>query len=288
MLSSRKLLLRYKRAARHGADEVADERTRDFGGEQHRHLAGRQRARVEARCSAFGGASTHRRGLLQVLGGQCGAVPAIALHVFAVAGDQCAAEGVLGAALATGEPMRVGVHAQARAAADGSAIGVRDPRVAFATGVLASQREVDGAVSIDAPWVPGVEFRPRAIRRQLRHQLALGKSGGRIVFGMARDRAGLFDGGVEAVLVQVGGAGAALALAEIHGDGNAAVAGRLDRLDLAHAHVDVEAVLLGARDLGLAGAARAAALQQLLCGRGQLLQAGCGCRRECCPRSRTR
>src|SRR5262245_3480739 len=57
---------------------------------------------------------------------------------------------------------------------------------------------------------------------------------------MSRDGASLLDGGVEAVLAQVGGAGAALALAEIDGDGDAAVTRGLDGFHLAHAHVDVE------------------------------------------------
>src|SRR5690606_4538010 len=78
-----------------------------------------------------------------------------------------------------------------------------------------------------------------------------------------RDRAGLPDRGRQAFLAQVGGTCAALALAEIDGDRDAAVTGGLDRLDLAHAHVHLQPAVLAAGHLGLAGAGVAAALDKL-------------------------
>src|SRR3546814_2432736 len=69
-------------------------------------------------------------------------------------------------------------------------------------------------------------------------------------------------GRLEAFLAQVRGDGAALALAEVHGDADAAVAGGLDRFHAAHAHADVEAALFRARHLGLGRAAGATALEQ--------------------------
>ena len=119
-----------------------------------------------------------------------------------------------------------------------------------------------------------VEVGKPAIGGQRRHQFRVGEPRGRIVLGEARDRAGLFDGRIQALLAQVRGAGAALALAEIDGDGDTAIAGRFDRLHRAHAHVDVEAVFLAAADLGLARAARAAAVDQLLRDTGQVVQPG--------------
>src|SRR5690606_512921 len=62
----------------------------------------------------------------------------------------------------------------------------------------------------------------------------------------------------------------ALALAEVDSDADAAIAGRFDCLDAAHAHADVEAALLRARHLGLVGTAGAAALEQA---RGDRLEA---------------
>src|SRR5690606_22823051 len=199
-------------------------------------------------------------------------VPAIALHAFAAAGDQRAADGVARAALATEEAVRIGVHPDRSAAADRGAIGIVDPRV-LAAGVLAGQGQRDRAPGVDAPGMPAVEVRARIVR-QSGHQCRVGEAGGGVFLGVARDRASLLDRGLQAVGAQVGGAGAALALAEIHGDGNAAVAGGLDRLDLAHAHVHAEAVLLAAAHLGLVGAARAATAQQVFGDPGQGVQAG--------------
>ena len=133
----------------------------------------------------------------------------------------------------------------------------------------ASARSIARSASIAQGCQPSKSGAARA-----GHQRRIGQARGRIVLGIARDRAGLLDRRVEAVLAQVRGAGAALALAEIDSDGDAAVAGRLDGFHRAHAHVDVETVLLAAADLGLAGAACAAAVQQLLRGAGQVVEAG--------------
>ena len=54
------------------------------------------------------------------------------------------------------------------------------------------------------------------------------------------------------------------ALAEVHGDADAAVARGLHRFHRAHAHVDVEPALLAAAHLGLAGAQRLCTVQQAL------------------------
>jgi hypothetical protein len=97
-----------------------------------------------------------------------------------------------------------------------------------------------------------------------RHQLGVGQARGRIVLGVARDRTGLRHRGREAVFAQVGRAGAALALAEIDGDRDAAVARGLHGFHRTHAHVDVEAVLLRAGDFRLRCAFAATAIEELL------------------------
>jgi hypothetical protein len=246
-------------------------RASGLGREQHRHPPGRDRARLQARGGALGGAAPDRGRCLEVVGRQRGRVPAIALHRIALPRDQRAADGVLGAAIATDEAMRIRVHAERRAAADRSAVGIGDSCIAVAPGGLAGQRQVDGAIGVQRPRMPGVEIGKPA-RRRLRHERCLGQAGGRVVLGMARDRTGLFDGGVQALLAQVGGAGAALALAEVLGHGDAAVTGGLHRLDRAHAHVHAEPALLAAADLGLAGAAFAAKFEQPLRGGGEMVQ----------------
>lgn len=106
------------------------------------------------------------------------------------------------------------------------------------------------------------------------HAVGIGQAGGRVVLGMARDRAGLGNGGLQALRAQVGGAGAALALPEEDGDGDAAVAGGFHAFDRAHAHVDVEAAVFVAADLGLAGAVPARPRKQVQGQFGQAIQAG--------------
>src|SRR5690606_25782995 len=181
-----------------------------------------------------------------------------ALHRVALARDQRAGEAVVAAALAADEAVRVGVDRERGSGADAGAVGIADARVGVAPGLLRLQRQRDGAFGVDVPGMPGIELAQVA-----RHQRRVGEAGSGIVFGVARDRAGLGHGRGQALLAQVGGAGAALALAEVHGDRDAAVARGFDRLDLAHAHVRVEAAILAARDLGLGRAGRAAALEQL-------------------------
>src|SRR5690606_17794261 len=111
----------------------------------------------------------------------------------------------------------------------------------------------------EPPRVPSVQ-----IRELPGHQLRIGQAGRSVVLGIARDRAGLLDRGREAGFMQVGGAGTALALAEVHGHCDAAVVGGLHRLHLAHAHGYIEPALFAAAHLRLAGAQRAGARQQPL------------------------
>src|SRR3546814_5144918 len=103
------------------------------------------------------------------------------------------------------------------AAADRGAVGVADARVGIAAGGLAGECEVDRAVRVQRPRVPAVEFAQVG-----GHQRGVGQAGCRIVLGEPGDRAGLGHGRFEAFLAQVRGTGAALALAEVHGDADAA------------------------------------------------------------------
>ena len=247
---------------------MPDQRTRHLRGEQHRHLAGRQLPRIEPFQRALRRLAADRIGLFQVGRCQRHAVPAVALHGIALAGDQRAADAVRSAALAAEEAVRIGIHADRGIGIDRRAVGIADPRIAVATGLFAGQGQVDGALRIDVPRMPAVELALGG-----GHQLGIGQPGGGIVLGESGDRAGLGDRRREAVLAQVGGAGAALALAEIDRHRDAAVAGGFDRLHLAHAHVDRKPAVLVAADFGLAGAGGARLLEQALGHAGQPLQA---------------
>ena len=107
------------------------------------------------------------------------------------AGDQRAAEAVLRAALAADEAVRIGVDAEALAAADRGAVGILDARVELAPGRFAGERQVDRVVGVERPRVPAC--RTRAGRVAI--SAGIGEAGGGIVLGVARDRAGLLDGG---------------------------------------------------------------------------------------------
>ncbi|MNM95422.1 hypothetical protein D3C81_1078650 [compost metagenome] len=104
------------------------------------------------------------------------------------------------------------------------------------------------------------------------HQLGVGQAGGGVVLGMPRDGTGLGHGGLQAGFLQVGGAGTALALAEVHGHGDAAVVGGFHRFHLAQTHVHIQPALLAAADLGLAGTHGAGLLQQPLGNACQLFE----------------
>ncbi len=192
----------------------------------------------------------------------------VALHGVALAGDQRAADRMVGAALAADETVRVGVYRQAFAAAGRGAVGIGYARIGLAPGGLAGQGQLDRLLRFQRPRMPAVQLGHVA-----RHQRRVGQPGGDVVLGIAGDRAGLGDGRLEAGFVQVGGAGAALALAEVDGDADAAVAGGLDRFHRAQAHVDVQPAVFAAADLGLAGAQLARPRQQPLGDIGQALQA---------------
>ncbi len=176
---------------------------------------------------------------------------------------------MVGASLTTEEAMRIGVHRQALHARYGSAIGIADLRIGLAASGLAGQGQVHRLIGLQRPRVPAIQ-----VREVGGHQRGLGQAGGRVILGMPGNRAGLLDRSGQAGLVQVAGAGTALALPEIDGHGDATVTGGLHSLDLAEADIDLQGPVLAAADLGLAGTQRAGAVEQLLGEVGQPFQAG--------------
>ena len=92
-LSSRKLARAVQRAAGHRAEQVADQPARHLRREQHRVLAGARSAAASSRATVR---SAARRPIAAADSrssrGQRDAVPAVALHAVAAAGDQRAAD----------------------------------------------------------------------------------------------------------------------------------------------------------------------------------------------------
>ena len=97
-----------------------------------------------------------------------------------------------------------------------------------------------------------------------RERVGIGEPGAGILRGEARDAAGLGDGLAQRAGAQVGGAGRALARAEVDGDAHAAVALVLDGLDLAEPHRDREAHVHADGGLGLGCAEHARLLEREL------------------------
>ncbi len=258
-----------QRRTGHRAQQVAHQRSRHLGGEQDRVLAGGDRARFQPGDGALGRLASDHLRRFQRGRRQRRRVPAVALHAVALARDQRAAQGVLGAAFTSDEPVRIRIHRKTLRTAHRGAVGIADARIRFAPSVLAGQGQIQGLVGLHRPGMPEVE-----IGELRRHPVHVGQPCGFVVLGVAGDGAGLLDRGLQAFLAQIRRAGAALALAEVDGHADAAITGRFDRLDLAQAHVDVQPALLAATDLGLAGATRAGGRQQALRQLGEGIQPG--------------
>jgi hypothetical protein len=179
-------------------------------------------------------------------------VPVVALHAGVVLGQHRAGQAVARRAARADEAERVAEHAHRRVAVERGALGVVDARIG-ARRVLATLGERDGLLGLDRPRVPEVE---RAVERRgvAREQRRVRQARVRVLAGVARDGERGLDGRAQRTRREVGGRGRALALAEVHGHRQAAVALELERLDLAQAHRDVEAGGVAGRGLDCAGA----------------------------------
>ena len=191
------------------------------------------------------------------------------LHAVVVFGDQRDGKRMVRAALGTDEAERVRVRGQRCADLHRGAVGIVDARIEGTTGVLDFDAERDRLLGRDVPRVPQVEVRDR-----LREQGRIGEPVRRVLLGVARDGAGVFDGLLDRLRVEVGGVRRALAAAEVHGYGDAAVARTLDRLDLAEANPDAEAEVDAGGDVGLAGAPGAGKTDDVLGDRGKAVEVG--------------
>ncbi len=209
--SSRKVDLRYTACPRIAPNRLRSRLGRDIGAEQHRAFAGAELAPVQAGQRALGGtlADTLRDG--EFAGQPAAVVPVVALHVVAVLRDHRAAQAVARARVAADKAMAVAVDEAGTLGVDGRAFGVADPRIAATCRVFALARDAGGLVGAHLPGMIQVEIGDVA-----RHQLGIGQPGGRVFRGVAGDPAGGGDGLANRLGAQVGGAGGALALAEIH------------------------------------------------------------------------
>src|SRR3546814_15869388 len=96
------------------------------------------------------------------------------------------------------------------------------------TGLFDGGAQFDRTRGVDIPRMPQVE-----IGKRRGHARRIGQARGRVGLGIARDRAGLVQRGLDPIGIQVGGTGRTLALAEI---------GRASSTARASQHVEVAGV----------------------------------------------
>ena len=160
--------------------------------------------------------------------------------------------------LAAEEILRVRVHRQRFAGLHRSAFGIGDAADGT-SGIFDLDAETNRFLRIDRPRMPQIQ-----IRKIAREQRRIGEPGGRIFFGVTRDRDGLLDRFRDRIRLQVGGACRAFALAEIHRHADRTVARVLDRFHFAEPRIDREAHIDARADLRIARAGGATAFDHVL------------------------
>ena len=113
---------------------------------------------------------------------------------------------------------------------------------------LALARDLHRLLGLQGPGMIEIQ-----VRNVARHGLGVRQAGAFIARGVARDRAGLGHGQLDRRGAQIGGAGRALAVPEVHGHGHAAVAMVLDGVDLAQAHRHGQSLLHAGVGVGRGG-----------------------------------
>ncbi|MNF39855.1 hypothetical protein D3C84_208480 [compost metagenome] len=231
-------------AAGNRRQQVAEQPGGQLGGEQHRHLAGRHRPCTEATDRALGGAPTDRLATGQLAADATDVVPVVALHLPLALGDHHAAQAVPAGGVAADEAVAVAVHPAAQVGIEGGAVGLGHPRVRGEGRRLAGQRLLDGLFRRDRPRMIEIQ-----IRQLAGHQRRIGKACAVILGGMPGDGQRRRHGLADRLRALRRGARRALALAEIEGDAEAAVAVELHRLHLALAHAGGQPLLQRHRHL---------------------------------------
>ena len=145
--------------------------------------------------------------------------------------------------------MRIAVHAHIALSADGGAFGIGDARVDREPRRFAGARELHRRIGRQVPRVMQVEI--GNVPRQL---FRIRKPRAVILGRVAGDGAGLLHRLAHGLRAQVRGARGALALAEVHRDGNAAVPLILHRVHFAQPHGGGQAAVLARLDIALRGA----------------------------------
>jgi hypothetical protein len=164
-------------------------------------LPRRQAACAHARQRAFGGTVGQCFRTDEIAGAAHAVIPVIALHALFAASDQRQRQRMPRAALASDKAMRVRIHRHALARLHPGAVGVGNTRVCAAD-LLDLDAQLDRPRGVDIPRMPQVE-----IGEHRCHARRIGQARCGIGLGVARNRAGLIERGLDRIRMQVGGAG---------------------------------------------------------------------------------
>ena len=227
------------------ADEVSEQAARHVGREGHRDLAGAEPARTEPRHSAYTCGAADGGDGFQLRRVARDGEPVVALHVIAGLCDERAADRMAAGRVAGEKAERVAVDTRVALTAHGGALGVGNAGVHVQARGLTFARQLDRALRGEVPGVIEIEIGDLAGQRAGVHQPGI-----RILGGVTGDRTGLFHRLAHRGSRQVRGARRALALPEVDGHSEAAVALILERVDLAQPHAHRQP--LGARGVGFA------------------------------------
>ncbi|GHB31244.1 hypothetical protein GCM10009038_32650 [Salinicola rhizosphaerae] len=141
------------------------------------------------------------------------------------------------AALAAEKSVTVGVDRDHLRRRQARALGVGNSRL-LAAGVFTAQRQLDCLVGRQRPGVMQVE-----IRQLTSHQLGRRQARCGVLSGVVGDRDRLLHGGTDRRVTGIRGGGVALALTDIHRDGNALIARELDTLGVTEPHTHTDTLI---------------------------------------------
>src|SRR5450830_816409 len=232
-----------QRAAAHGLRKAAQQAGGQGRLEQHRALGGGDLAGLEAAQCTLGCITPHRLGAGQLVGAALRAVPGVALHVGVLAGqrrDGRHRQAVARTGIATAKTVGVGTEKMRLLGRHASPLAVGDAPAGGQGGGLAGLGQADGLLGIQRPGVEQVQVGLGGGNVGLIRQ-----AGTRVFGGEAGNVVGGLHGLQNGTFREIGGAGIAPAVPQVHGHPQRLVAVAFDVFKLALAHTHTEPAALG-------------------------------------------
>mmetsp|Transcript_39161 Transcript_39161/g.91872 ORF Transcript_39161/g.91872 Transcript_39161/m.91872 type:complete len:297 (+) Transcript_39161:1012-1902(+) len=241
-----------QRAATRGLHQRAQQPDRDRALEQHWHLGRGHLAGLQPRQRTLRGIAPHRLGRGQFGRVAHRAVPGIALHAGAAAGNGCHRHRMPRAGIAATKAPRIAHPEMRLLGRHGRAFAVGHALVHRQRGGLAAQSDLGRLSRIDGPGMEEVELGPH--RRVQREVGRVRQAGELVLGGEACDVIGSTHRVADGLGRKVGRAGIAAALAEVDGHAERLVAIALDVLELAQPRGDRQPAAFRHLGTGIAGA----------------------------------